>query len=701
MAINSLFRKPFLVGATVLVLSGPVAGLYAENCSLITPKSLPTATKILSFPPGERMGSLYLESESGPGWNPVQLGFPYTWEDFGVAQGDVHVPQDRNIQLHVRLALSPQESAKLRGQIPRKHEVFEACRMRHDPYDLSGLSELEPNDLFRLSVDSLAKVAGANRRVLEPIRHLTGLCMLSLHDTGVTAKGLEHLRLLRSLRVLELTEPSVSNRGLAVLEDLPALECLILGSEVTDTGLKHVSQCPSLRCLRIRTGKIWGPGLAELAKLPRLERLCISGTSPISDRHIKYLENLTHLKSLTLWGGAAERLTDTSLVFISRLKNLEELHFIGWSSPRFSPVGIAHLGKLKQLKKLDLGSSLSGPEGRNHGNKIIQQLTTLAQLESLKGISYLTAEGMKTLGTFRKLRCLTVSLKTRGLGYSGPTGLSHLSGLTSLEELTISSGDTVLSGADLASLAPLSHLRDLFISTQNLTEQALTQISTLKQLECLDLSSYLTRSALNQLNGLVNLQRLDVSIRPRRDVAETAVVDELMLDLSGLKKMKALRLAGLSLQDSDLAFLEHLSLLEDLKVHSDSLSGAFMQSLPGLADLNTLYASTLLGCTGEDLANLNGLPKLKNLDLTGNITNTALSSLTDQPRLHSLNIHTHNPIQKQTINGLRERHPAIEYIRVQEPWRPPKRPTQPQEGARGNRLRTNGRSPANHRRERR
>jgi len=227
------------------------------------------------------------------------------------------------------------------------------------------------------------------------------------------------------------------------------------------------------------------------------------------------------------------------------------------------------------------------------------------------------------------------------------------------------------------------------------------QIGKLEQLESLDLSAYLTRRALNQLNDLSNLQRLDVSVRPRRDATDTDPHDELTLDLSSLKEMKALRLTGLSLQDHDLAFLAHLPLLEDLKVHSDSLSGAFMRALTGLPELNTLYASTLSTCTGEDLSQLNGLPKLKNLDLTGNITNTALTSLTDQPRLHSLNIHTHNPIQKQTVTGLKERHPAIEYIRVEEPWKPPTRPPQQQERSRVNQPRPNRRTPVKRRGERR
>ncbi len=179
------------------------------------------------------------------------------------------------------------------------------------------------------TINRLMAKGPAEERVFEPVSRLTGLQVLQLHGTGITDKGMECLRPLRSLRALEFSqEPFVGNRGLAVLKDLPNLEYLDLDKGVTDAGLKHVGQVKSLRWLRLRTGRIWGPGLAELAHLPCLERLCIWGSDQqFSDRHIQYLEGLTHLKSLTLWA-MADGLTDASLASIGKLKNLEELHFI-------------------------------------------------------------------------------------------------------------------------------------------------------------------------------------------------------------------------------------------------------------------------------------------------------------------------------------------------------------------------------------
>ena len=708
---DRMIRKRVSVGTIVLVTWGLVTGLQADEITLLTPNLPPAATRVLSFPSGQCTGNLYLEPESSPIWDPKCVRLNGEWEHHGAAQGDVRVPEDRNIKLIVRLALSPRESAKLRTQNPQAHQQTIADRARKDPDDLSGLSGLDPNDLLWLSVSTEMYLrTGANPRIFEPIRHLTGLRILTLSSTGITDEGLEHLRSLRSLRALELTQASISNRGLAVLMDLPALEYLGLNTGVTDAGLRQVAQHPNLRWLRIADVNIWGPGLAELAKLPRLERLCIHGSSPISDRHIKYLEGLTQLKSLTLWGSACNTLTDASLASIGKLKNLEELHFIR-TMPRFTVAGAAHLKKLKNLKKIAFAQIMwSGYAGEYYGDEVVRQLApNLPNLESLTGISYLTAEGMKTLARFRNLKCLQVGLKNHILGYDGPTGLSHLAGLGSLEELHIYNQDS-LSEADLACLETLGRLKELNIGSRHLTDRDLASISKLDQLESLSFSvlggpgaSKISKSGLNQLNSLSNLHYLKVNAWG--NAAKTDPANGVTLDLSGLKKIKEMYLSGrLQLQDSDLAFLEHLPLLENLAIQPIQpefpLTGAFLRHLRELPELNRLYVSGLSGCTGEDLAHLNGLPKLRSLTLIGDITNTALASLTGPLSLESLRVETDEPVRKQTVTDLAKSHPVIEYIHINELPKVQTRPVSTPKRTRVSRPRTNQRAPANRRRRR-
>ncbi len=699
MKVSTIY-KGASVGIIVLIIWGLVTGLRADEITLLTTNQPKVATKILSFPSSQCTGNLYLEPESGPGWDPEHVTMSGQWEYLSTAHGDVLVPEDRNVQLGIQLALSPRELAKLRIQDPQAYQLLIADRVRKDPDDLTGLSELDPNDLFRLSVSSAMHLrTGADPRIFEPISRLTGLQILSLNSTGITDEGFEYIRPLRSLRVLKIGESSITNRGLAILKDLPSLEYLDLNTGVTDTGLKHVSQVSNLHWLRIRTGKIRGPGLAELANLPRLERLCIWGTSPISDRHIKFLEGLIQLKSLTLWG-VVDRLTDASLSSIGKLTNLEELHFIR-TGPRFTPAGVAHLKELKYLKKVDFAQIWIGPAGVYYGDEVVRQLAlNLPNLESIKGIRYLTNEGMKTLSNFQNLKCLGIALKGDKQGYYGPTGLSHLAGFGSLEELHINSES--LSDADLACLEPLNQLKKLHVGwSQHLTDRGMASIGKLKQLESLHLSCPMTRSGLNQLNGLSRLQYLKVLTRPQRNAAKTGPADELMLDLTELKKMKDMYLGGLSLKDSDLAFLKHLPLLENLAIHSDSpMTGEFLRHLKEMPELNRLYVSGLSECTGEDLAHLNGLPKLRDLTLCGRIMDAALYRLSGLPSIWSLRVDTDEPIRKQTVTNLTKSHPVIEYIHINELPKVQTRPPQQRERTRVSQPRINQRTQQNRRRRR-
>jgi hypothetical protein len=659
---NHVMRRRIDLVVLSLVLPGLVGSLLAQGITPSPPKSPPAPTRTLPFPSSPCVGNLYFEPESGLGWELKGVRPDGKWEYFAAAQGEVRVPRNRKVRLWLDLALSPAEAARLRAENPQCYQLTIADRVRPRPADLSGLAKLEPNDLRYLEVSSeMYYRAGVSPEVFAPLRRLTGLEMLGLHSSGVTDEGLQHLRALRSLKGLELTQFPVGNRGLAVLKDLPALEYLSLNTGLTDAGLKEVAQISSLRWLSIMGGRMWGPGLAELAKLPRLERLCFWGArggGPIYDRHLKYLEGVKQIRSLTLYG--VDALTDASLASISKIENLEELYFI-MAAPKFTPAGLAHLRNLKGLKKVDFAMTWAGRPGEQYGDEVARQLATMPQLESIEGIGYLSAEGMKTLATCHDLKCLHVTLKDRRQGYHGPTGLSHLAGLHSLEKLLIGSGDP-LTDADLISLEPLTGLKDLSIFGPGMSDRGLASIGKLKQLERLHLSTE-TRSGLNCLNNLSNLQYLKVAAW--HGAVTTTSADELLLDLSGLKKMRELYLSGLPLHDDDLAFLKRLPLLETLMIQpSSSLTGASLRHLGELPQLYRLWVLGLSNCTGQDLAGLSNLPKLRELRIGGDLMDTVLASLAGPPSLHSLMVETDNPIRKETVAELTKSHLGIESIHI-------------------------------------
>ncbi|MBL7188600.1 MAG: hypothetical protein ISS70_19930, partial [Phycisphaerae bacterium] len=111
--------------------------------------------------------------------------------------------------------------------------------------------------------------------------------------------------------------------------------------------------------------------------------------------------------------------------------------------------------------------------------------------------------------------------------------------------------------------------------------------------------------------------------------------------------------------------------------------------------------SGLSSCTGEDIAHLNSLPKLRSLTLIGDITNSTLASLTGPLSLESVRVDTDEPIRKETVTDLIKSHPVIEFIHISELQKVQTRPPQQRERTRVSQPRTNRRTPTNRRRERR
>jgi Leucine-rich repeat (LRR) protein len=655
--------------AAVIVLGIWTLGVDLSAAGVRPPGTvaITSVTKVLHFPKDQHLGVLEIEDQgrgsefvrahfdpSLPwGLDPQLVNLHMLWEFVAVAHGDVAVPAGRDVALRIILKPRPSELT-----LPNLRD-----RCFPDPEDLTGLSGLDPNDLGMLFVASLGERTYADERVVKPLSRLTGLKMLSLSLTGVTDKGMEHLRSLRSLRSLELMEHRVGDAGSAVLKDLPALEYLDLDTATTDAGLKDLGQLPKLRWLRVRTGKIRGPGLAELANLPRLERLCLWGETGLTDQHVKCLEGLTHLKSLTLWGAANPPLTDASLASIAKLTSLEELYFVRLAT-RFTGAGIAHLESLKNLKTVDFGISPIDDAGGRH-------LAGMAGLTTIKGGLALTPETAKTLTSSRDLKSLDVRLADRDT----LVAVAPLSALTSLEELGVfgpfEPGRSVRASAsteNLTGLEPLGGLKRLMLCSDELTDRDMASIGKLRQMESLTLRvTRTTKRGLNQLSGLTNLQTL--SVVSGLSLAESGGIDEVPLNLSAFTNLKTLSLSGLSLQDMDVASMAGLRHLEWL-----NLNGTFTEeTLSYLKDLSELKLLDITGVTcvnGEGLAQLGGLKRLEDLTVRGRITDTALARLPVLASLWSLRIVTDEPIRPETVGRLKQILPMIEYIHIDKPSLP-------------------------------
>jgi hypothetical protein len=381
----------------------------------------------------------------------------------------------------------------------------------------------------------------------------------------------------------------------------------------------------------------------------------------------------------------ADGLSDASLASISRIKNLEELHFI-MTSPRFTHAGVAHLKAVKKLREIDFGHVWSGPQGASYGDEVARCLADMPGLESIQGMAYLSAEGVKTLATLPNLKRLDIALKDHLQGYDGPTGLSHLSKAKTLEELRFSAGKS-LSDADAAQLESMVNLRRLFIGSSEMTDRGMVSIGKLRGLEEASITTHnameMTKRGLNELKGLTNLRTLDISVLSKQSTDRPAI-DEIPLTLSALTKLKTMELSGMALQDVDLASLKDRSELEWLV-----LDGSFTEN--GLRHLMNLHSLKLLridnvSCpSGKGLASLAGLRSLHDLGFSGPITDAALDTLEGFPSLWSLTVRTDEPIRQGTVDHLWKMLPTVEYIHVDPlTWATPQRstalPRQPQTG---------------------
>ena len=627
--------------------------------------------RVLHFPKDQCLGRVKLWPETLHGELPVHPRRADLVEGLSdapfvaLAQGDVVVPEDRCVDLSIWGA----------GDL-----------------DLSCLSRFGPGDIYACSLGSRRLMPHAARRVLEPVKHLTGLRVLSISGTGIMEPALAVLCEMPSLRGLALNvTPGRGPAGLAGLPELPSLEWFDCDVGAVDTEVRHLATLANLTVLRLRLDRIRGPGLADLARLPRLEQLCLWGETGPTNQHVRYLEGLTQIKRLTLWGGPG--MTNDALKSIGTLTGLEALTLIHVAG--LTDDGAKFLEPLRRLRYVEFDGDF--------GDEAIRVMSALGHLEALVGLT-IGPEGTRLLGPMTNLRTLELVFKGARRGGPADAGLHHLAALHALEKLEIT-GAQIRDG-DLTSLESLSNLKDLTVHADSVTNAGMASICKLKRLESLTLYMvHVTKSGLNQLSGLSNLKSLVVKTHPQMTGG-----DDAMLDLSGLKHLEKLSLlnCNFSLQDADLAFLPFLTQLKWLNLavvkserpwgagflpgmktlesrgldvlRHEPLSSDALKYVRGLMELSYLRLPFMVCSAEEDFASLGDLRHLAQLRLEGRIPDTALRRLDHLPSSVALvNVQTTERISGKTLYYLRQNLPGLatlEIERMGRQGRPIHRPSQ-------------------------
>lgn len=199
---------------------------------------------------------------------------------------------------------------------------------------------------------------------------------------------------------------------------------------------------------------------------------------------------------------------------------------------------------------------------------------------------------------------------------------------------SISLVNSGLSDYSLLNLQGLKSLRDLDLSQNPITDQALQYLNVHKELKRLHLAeTAITGSGVIQLHGFTKLTELNLS---RNNLSASSITP-----IGNLKSLESLQLNSVGLNDDALRSISNLTRLKELSLKNNRLIGS------GLPHLKSLLSLTTLDLSGNPLENQFALPlgdlrRLKKLDL-------AWTTLSD---LGIKNLGSNFAIQELNLQGL-------------------------------------------------
>lgn len=600
--------------------------------------------RILHFPKDRSVGELYIRDSDF-----VRNKEDNEWEYFAKARGSAKIPAGKQVRLLVSLPA--------------------AWR------DLSPLSTLRPDDLYRLGI--YGSFSGGLRPDDECTQHiaaLIGLKELDLRFTDITGRGLRAMHALQFLECLILWG-GIDDAGLAEVAKLKSLRKLdCLGDKVTDAGLRHLAKLPLLDELGLGGAQITDRGLVNIAKLPRLRHLVLDGN--FTDAGLIHLQNAPSLKILDIKG--LQNITDAGLEQLADIATLEHVNLY-WNR-NITDKGVAYLKKLPALRELNINFSKVADEGLAH----LKQVKTLESL--VLPDNDITDKGLADLAQLSQLKKLDVG------GDISDVGVGHLAKLTKLKNLHICGKDITDEG--VRQIAELTELRELDMSgCPGLTEEGIRQLARLPNLSDLDIDGCpklddnalpelakikglkklglsfadtgMTVSSLARLNCLSNLKELDI-----RDIN----LGSNALDISGLTEIERLTIyigEKKAFTDRDLDCLTNLKNLKNLQLNPHKFTDSGVAKLAGLTNMENLVIGGP-NMTDEALSYLSNMKKLSGLTISeADITDKGIKHLENLDVLIYLQITSNCDISPGALDRLRNK---VLNIRVSKNWEVQEKP---------------------------
>lgn len=448
--------------------------------------------------------------------------------------------------------------------------------------------------------------------------HISGLDLLYTIPTDAALERVATFTNLDSLR-LYCTKPDCPGRltamGVRKLEALQRLRRLSIFFDLDEatvqavctlTGLEDLGLTGSYRASRNK-------GLVHLRNLRNLRQLDLTAAG-LSDDSLEYIEPIKSLEELNLCRN--DGITDAGLGRLNGLSNLrilqlEQLGVTGLSSLRrlprlehlsivtFSPGGEkADLSVLRGLKRLDL-YELDGDE------------TVECRLpNSLRWLNVMyEIVGKLDLRSSQQIEHVQLGLSRNWPHQKDTRDLRWLNSLPQLRELTLEDS----TDSDLAAIAAITSLRFLTLRSGCSTtfgDEGMKALAGLTRLERLTIDdSMVTDAGIDVLRRLTSLKEIRLASTPK-------VTDRGMANIWMLKRLRSLDLdlRASSVQrslDSILAGVNTLGELKELRI-SGTLTEDGLTRLAGLKKLRFLDLSSSSGYTDDALASLaSALPDLQ------------------------------------------------------------------------------------------
>ena len=297
----------------------------------------------------------------------------------------------------------------------------------------------------------ISEQAAADLSALAKLR-ADDLQMLSFGWKAVKVGPLEPIGNLKGLKALNIQSARFESEDFKHLTGLAQLEVLRFGDhKLTDGSMRYVGQLTSLRSLAL-----WGTGICDkgpghLKDLTNLTFLALNGCE-ITDEGLEHLSNMTALEGLQL---RRTKITDKGL---RELQGFDRLTHVELGSNGITDKGLRQIENLTSLENIWLDSNPITDKG----------LSYLAGMKNLKELyaarTEITDAGLANLKGMKDFNHLLID----GIG---DEGVRHLSELPALGLLQIH--DARVTKASIPDFKRMNSLSELLLSGDRVNDDLL------------------------------------------------------------------------------------------------------------------------------------------------------------------------------------------------------------------------------------